>query len=113
MALLRFLRRRFAFFDIKPGFNSSGFKIYKDKLNDQKLNRIIELIESLNNEISSDNSLGDGFEIGHSYFCNLNDKNNDLYNIVEYEIIPLLKEYWFDEPNKVREWLLKFRDILK
>jgi len=36
-----------------------------------------------------------------------------LHNIVEYELIPLLKEYWYDEPEKVREWSEKLRSALQ
>ena len=110
------LRRRFAFFNIKPGFETDGFKKYKKGLKNKKLDNLIDCIESLNNDISLDESLGEGFCIGHSYFCNLtpgevNDK--DLYGIVEYEIIPLLQEYWFDEPSKINNWRGNLRSAMK
>ena len=62
------LRRRFAFFDMKPAFNSEGFRAYRTELNSLKLDRLIACVESLNNAISADESLGEGFCIGHSYF---------------------------------------------
>ena len=73
-------------------------------------------MESLNNVISNDESLGDGFCIGHSYFCNLSPDTIDdqvLSGIVEYELIPLLKEYWFDEPTKVKDWSSNLRSAIK
>ena len=24
--------------------------------------------------------------------------------VVEFELLPMLEEYWFDEPEKVRRW---------
>lgn len=47
--------------------------------------------------------------IGHSYFCNLQfyivDINLKLKQIIKYSIIPLIKEYWYDdESNKVELW---------
>ena len=36
-----------------------------------------------------------------------------LYGIIEYEIIPLLKEYWFDEPLKVKNWSSNLRSTIK
>lgn len=60
--------------------------------------------------------MGEGFCIGHSYFCGLEqDKVNDqlLREIVEYELIPLLKEYWFDEGSKVKEWSEKLRGAIQ
>ena len=62
------LRRRFAFFDFAPAFSSEGFKNYLAEKNSPKLESLITVVESLNNTISSDESLGEGFRIGHSYF---------------------------------------------
>ena len=36
-----------------------------------------------------------------------------LSGIVEYELIPLLKEYWFDEPTKVKDWSSNLRSAIK
>ena len=97
------LRRRFAFYEMRPGFETDGFREYRMGLGNEKFDRLIHCVESLNNVISADESLGDGFCVGHSYFCNLTaEKVTDraLSAIVEYELIPLLKEYWFDEPLK-------------
>ena len=110
------LRRRFAFFEIKPGFTTDGFRKYRMSLENEKFDKLIACVESLNNVISNDESLGDGFCIGHSYFCNLlPDTINDqiLSGIVEYELIPLLKEYWFDEPTKVKDWSSNLRSAIK
>lgn len=110
------LRRRFAFFEIKPGFTTNGFREYRMGLENEKFDKLINCVESLNSVISSDESLGDSFCIGHSYFCNLTSESIDdqvLYGIVEYELIPLLKEYWFDEPIKVRDWSSNLRSAIK
>lgn len=64
------LRRRFAFFEIKPGFETDGFREYKMSLDNDKFNKLINCVEKLNSVIASDESLGEGFCIGHSYFCN-------------------------------------------
>lgn len=107
------LRRRFAFYDIKPGFNAENFIEYKNNLQSKMLNGLIQCICDLNAQIASEEALGEGFCIGHSYFCNLHkaDKGT-LSNIVEYEIVPLLKEYWYDEPSKVRDWSNRLRGTL-
>lgn len=110
------LRRRFAFFEIKPGFTTDGFREYRMSLENEKFDKLIACVESLNNVISNDESLGDGFCIGHSFFCNmLPDTIDDqvLSGIVEYELIPLLKEYWFDEPTKVKDWSSNLRSAIK
>ena len=107
------LRRRFAFFDLKPGFSSDGFDSYKSNINHPIFDEIINVMEELNLSIKDDETLGEGFRIGHSYFCNLDEEDDveeKLKYIVEYEIIPLLKEYWFDEPSKVEEWSNRLRN---
>lgn len=79
------LRRRFAFFDFAPAFSSEGFKNYLAEKNSPKLESLITAVESLNNTISSDESLGDGFRIGHSYFCTDGEITDEwLKSVVEY-----------------------------
>ena len=99
------LRRRFSFFDMKPGFDSEGFINYKDSINNQKFERIINGIKKLNETIASDDSLGKGFCIGHSYFCGRDVCTEEwLHSIVDYDILPMLSEYWFDDANKLQRW---------
>lgn len=110
------LRRRFAFYEMRPGFETEGFREYRLGLENEKFDKLIHCVESLNTVISTDDSLGDGFCIGHSYFCNLTAEtitDRTLSGIVEYELIPLLKEYWFDEPLKVKDWTNNLRSAIK
>lgn len=99
------LRRRFSFFTMEPGFDTDGFKKYQQKLNSPVFDKLIDRVKDLNDEILKDDSLGSGFCIGHSYFCNLDTcSNNVLLDIVDFDILPMLSEYWFDEPSKVERW---------
>ncbi|MBF2756383.1 MULTISPECIES: AAA family ATPase [Staphylococcus] len=108
------LRRRFAFYNMQPAFNTIKFKNYLKAMNNIEFELLIQCIEDLNNEITQDDMLGKGFVIGHSYFSNMNSVTKlELSNIVEYEIIPLLDEYWFDEPSKVDFWSEKLRNAIK
>ena len=108
------LRRRFAFFDLEPGFNTKGFRAYRDSLQSEKFNRLIDRVEALNADIAEDESLGEGFCIGHSFFCELKETSNrTLSGIVEFELAPLLKEYWFDEPSKAKNWIEDLRSAIK
>jgi len=99
------LRRRFTFIALTPQFKSERFKSFlRGKgVNIDLINTIIENMNSLNEEIIKDiNNLGEGYQIGHSYFCPNNENDNDWYNeVIKYEIVPLLKEYWFDEQERV------------
>ena len=99
------LRRRFSFFEIEPGFDSDGFVKYKNSLNNDTFNGLIEQVQELNKEISRDKSLGKGFCIGHSYFCGQVSCSDDwMYSIVEHDILPMLSEYWFDDSVKLQRW---------
>ena len=110
------LRRRFSFFTMKPGFNTIGFQTYQDSLKSDAFKKLISCIKQLNSKIAADISLGEGFCIGHSYFCGLTAKTatvQTLTSIIEYELIPLLKEYWFDEPEKIIDWSDRLRSTVK
>ena len=110
------LRRRFSFFTMKPGFNAPGFQAYQDSRKSDDFNKLIACVKQLNSKIAEDISLGEGFCIGHSYFCSLTPETANtqtLSSIVEYELIPLLKEYWFDEPANVIDWGDRLRSAVK
>ena len=108
------LRRRFSFFEMKPGFATDGFKKYQALLAHEKLDNIIEGIQVLNETISKDDSLGNGFCIGHSYFCEQKTFSLEwLENVIEYDIEPMLKEYWFDDVQKYESHINKLRNLLK
>ena len=109
------LRRRFAFVELRPAFDSEGFRRHAAALDSAQFEAVVREVVSLNKEIAEDESLGDGFCIGHSYFCIDPKEYTDaaLASIVDYELIPMLKEYWFDEPGKVREWADRLRRSLR
>ena len=110
------LRRRFAFVELRPAFDSDGFREYCSGLGNPRFEALVREVESLNRAIAEDESLGEGFCIGHSYFCNMKPEDCTdaaLASIVDYELIPMLKEYWFDEPGKVREWADRLRRSLR
>ena len=110
------LRRRFSFFSMKPGFDTDGFRAYQNGINNEKFNRLIAAVVRLNQYIKDDETLGEGFMIGHSYFCNLQPDEVDdtaLSDIVEYELLPLISEYWFDEPSKVADWSVELKGALR
>ena len=99
------LRRRFSFFDMEPGFDSEGFRQYQASLNNETLNALVERVKDLNKEIAADKSLGKGFCIGHSYFCGRDVCTEEwLHSIVDYDILPMLSEYWVDDANRLQRW---------
>lgn len=108
------LRRRFSFFDMEPGFDSEGFRRYQASLNNDTLNELVERVKDLNKEIAADKSLGKGFCIGHSYFCGQDECTDEwLDSIVNYDILPMLSEYWFDDATKLQRWENIMRGVLQ
>lgn len=106
-------RRRFSFINIEPAYRSQGFRRILQEANSIKFNKIARKMIELNNEICEDSLLGKGFQIGHSYFCvgkAIDDSR--LKMIIEYEIMPLIEEYWYDDRDKVESWRAKFMAIL-
>ena len=97
------LRRRFRFIELHPTFN----KQFRDLLMHNGISEdfsqtIVNNMERLNTTISADSNLGKGFTIGHSYFCEKPTSSQEEWykSIVDYEIGPLLQEYWFDDSEK-------------
>ena len=99
------LRRRFSFFDMEPGFDSEGFIKYQEAFTNDTFNTLIDRIKELNREIANDKSLGKGFCIGHSYFCNTKECTDEwMQDVVDFDILPMLAEYWFDDTDKLQRW---------
>ena len=107
------LRRRFAFYDFEPAFETDGFMCYQANIANKKFDKLIDTIVSLNKAISADEALGSGFRIGHSYFCTNEIVNDEwLMAVIEYELLPLIQEYWYDEPSKVENWIYKLKEAV-
>ena len=99
------LRRRFSFYDMRPGFDSEGFHKYQAALANEHFDRLIEKVKELNKAIAADESLGEGFELGHSYFCGQKTVTDDwLHQVINYDLVPMLQEYWFDNRKEVEKW---------
>ena len=108
------LRRRFSFFYMEPGFASDGFKSHQQSFHSEKFDNLVKEIIALNEAIKDDKSLGKGFCIGHSYLCDKGNCTDDnLKNVVEFDILPMLEEYWFDELTKYNDWEKRLLEAVK
>ena len=108
------LRRRFVFIDLEPAFNKPQFRKDLENKNIDKdlINKIIEKFIKLNETIKTDKTLGKGYAIGHSYFCNRKNLNKEDYeDIINYEIAPTLREYWFDNEDKAEKEIKELLNI--
>lgn len=106
------LRRRFSFISVEPAFHTKQFKdfLISKGISQGFIDKIISSISEVNQEIINDKlNLGKGYEIGHSYFipttAQINDEQTWYERIIRLEIEPLLREYWFDQEEKVNELL--------
>lgn len=108
------LRRRFGFFEITPGFDTPGFQEYASGLENSQFQNMVSLVCQLNQEIAADESLGSGFCIGHSYFCGQTGASCTkewIYSVVEFDLIPMISEYWFDDREKQEHWKTLLRGV--
>jgi hypothetical protein len=103
------LRRRFGFVNLEPRFNDANFQtlLKKKGISDGMRQKIRTRLNALNERIREDKrNLGQGFEIGHSFFCPdqaIVDEEQWYRSVIEFEIKPLLREYWFDYPEKASQ----------
>lgn len=100
------LRRRFAFLDLEPEFGARFAEFLGSKNMPEKLVADIQnRLAKVNEQIAKDENLGKGFRIGHSYFCNGSGTSPEqwYHDIVEMEIAPQLREYWFDDEDKAND----------
>jgi len=101
------LRRRFGFVDLRPQFDSDEFRSYLEerKADQSFVETLIGRMTALNSQIEADTAnLGSGYCIGHSFFCCIPDGvavDSAWFNqIIESDIAPLLREYYFDNPAR-------------
>lgn len=111
------LRRRFSFIDIEPAFGTEKFKTKFNEIFDAPYDDVINMINELNKDIKEDPSLGAGFMIGHSYFCiqkedGLKANIDDIKEILNYDIKPLIEEYWYDENTMLDKWKRKIAEYI-
>lgn len=109
------LLRRFEFITLEPAFGTKAFKKYRDSMKSELFNKVIDCVIALNESIKKAPSLGGEFCVGHSYFCISKKRNKEEYeeclknieawlkNVIDYEIIPLLKAYCFDDEKTFKE----------
>lgn len=96
-----------------PGFDSNGFVKYQEEKNNHAFNMLIDKVKELNDTITKDSSLGSGFCIGHSYFIT-NDVIDDewIQEVIEYDLLPTLKEYWFDNEKMYNTWEKALKEVI-
>lgn len=102
------LRRRFAFFEMEPALEHQRFLEQLADGGDPRMVALVEATKEVNSDIAGDAALGEGFRIGHSYFCGA----KDARLVLRYELEPLVREYWFDDPKKIRKELDKLEQAL-
>ena len=101
------LRRRFAFVKLEPGFASPGFQefLLGKGATQEIVNDIRNRMSQVNALITEDSvNLGGGYQIGHSFFVPTDKQIVSmewLNEIIEFEILPLLEEYWCDDPAQL------------
>ena len=107
------LRRRFAFFEMKPALENPAFRAAVEETGGSKLIALVDAVADLNGTIAADPALGRGFRIGHSYFCDDSSEDDVAQAIIRFEIAPLIEEYWFDDPDKAETEIRRLEDAVR
>jgi 5-methylcytosine-specific restriction protein B len=101
------LRRRFAFAELVPGFDTDEFRQYMLDAGGELdfVNELIIRMDEVNAKITADTTnLGRGYCIGHSFFCSVSEGEAPGWSwyrqIISTEIAPLLREYYFDDEKQ-------------
>ena len=105
------LRRRFAFVTLIPCFTKAWMQWCEAKgIPSEDIARMKAAMDTLNDEIAADRTLGPQFQIGHSYLTPIETVRNAktwFAEVVQTEIGPLLHEYWFDAPERAQQTIQK------
>lgn len=110
------LRRRFTFVTLKPEFESTRFRdaLARKGVSPDLIEKIAIRMGALNDTIREDaRNLGWGYCIGHSFFCPDDGvtPDEDWYReVIDFEIEPLLREYWVDLEEKAEAEVAKLRE---
>jgi 5-methylcytosine-specific restriction protein B len=110
------LRRRFRFITLEPEFQNPSFGRYLVECGTDEalIHKIIDRVTKLNLLIAADDkNLGRGYQIGHSYFCpRLGVKPDAEWyaRVIEFEVKPLLEEYWLDQKDRVESQIISLLD---
>lgn len=95
------LRRRFSFYTLVPEFNQA-FKEFlaEHGLHKEFINTICLRLNKVNDLIASEELLGPGKMIGHSYFtdvAHIADANKWWQDTLDYQVLPYLRDVCFDD----------------
>lgn len=105
------LRRRFGFADLQPAYNESWVQWVTERLTEgteADVRRLRDAVVALNEEITAAPGLGEQYQVGHSFFTPAKSDRTLKFaswarTVVLQEIRPLLAEYWYDQPDRVRQ----------
>ncbi len=82
------LRRRFDFRECMPTYDNKFYPKYNGNIN------LSKLLKSINDRITV--LKNEHYQIGHSYFLKVKNRET-LEEVMENDILPLLKEYFYDD----------------
>ena len=114
------LRRRFAFVDLQPQFNERWLDYCSSECgyDREALATIGAKLSVLNERIAQDANLGRDYGVGHSFVTPrksskpLSREETCMWfdAIIDTDLAPLLREYWYDQPEVLEEALRELRD---
>lgn len=92
------LRRRFSFITLSPNYDILRQYHSSSSSSESLIQELINLLKSLNQTIDDPHH-----ELGISFFL-VNDLENNIEDIWTMEIEPYLEEYFYDQPEKIKNF---------
>jgi hypothetical protein len=108
------LRRRFVFIEMPPVYEDLNEVEIKDVSIDGINQSLGKLLKTINDRIFA--LKGKDYEIGHSYFMEIPKEGNqvtaeNVYTTINYKILPLLQEYFYNDNVKIMHVLSKYFSV--
>lgn len=99
------IRRRFLFFDLLPDENVIRKNRGLEKVtNDIVINTFNGINKFIEDATKDSQYRANDFKIGHTYFLNCNDDKNQIFRFkMQYQVLPILREYYIDGIIKINK----------
>lgn len=108
------LRRRFYFIEFMPDADILYNCLLKERYQPSAVgvDKIKLFFVNLNKTILNDEKLGRHYQLGHSYFIKEKLDETKIRRIWKYALIPILEEYYFEEPEQITKFEGDAEEIL-
>jgi hypothetical protein len=108
------IRRQFYFVEFMPDAEILEKCLLRERYQPSSISvdKIKSFFENMNRIIADDEKLGRHYQLGHSYLIKERLDETKIRRIWKYAIIPILEEYYFEEPEQMAKFGKDAEEIL-